>query len=117
MEATFAAASQLAEKQYELEETHADLEVSATVSDVVQERLGKITKVMVGAAQNLVKLHHENEAVLYHNIEAGRRAVDLCSHAMESNGTAAEHAHATAAPEGTCSSAQRGDHGISMPTL
>ena len=55
MEATFAAASQLAEKQYELEETHADLEVSATVSDVVQERLGKITKVMVGAAQNLVK--------------------------------------------------------------
>ena len=88
MEATFAAAAQLAEKQYELEETHADLEVSATVSDVVQERLGKITKVMVGAAQNLVKLHHENEAVLDHNIEAGRRAVDLCSHAMESNCTA-----------------------------
>ena len=55
MEATFATASHLAEKQYELEETHADLEVSATVSDVVQERLGKITKVMVGAAQNLVK--------------------------------------------------------------
>ena len=86
MEATFAAAAQLAEKQYELEETHADLKVSATVSDVVQERLGKITKVMVGAVQNLVKLHHENEAVLDHNIEAGRRAVDLCSHAMQSYG-------------------------------
>ena len=88
MEATFAAASQLAEQQYELEETHADLEVSATLNDVAQERLGKITPVMVGAVQNLVKLHHENEAVLDHNIEAGRRAVDLCSHAMQSNCTA-----------------------------
>ena len=55
MEATFAAAAQLAEKQYKLEETHADLKVTATVSDAVQERLRKITKVMVGAAQNLVK--------------------------------------------------------------
>ena len=55
MEATFAATSQLAEQQYELEETHADLKVSATVSDAVQERLGKITKVMVGVAENLVK--------------------------------------------------------------
>ena len=88
MEATFAAAAQLAEKQYELEETHADPKVSVTVSDVVQERLGNITKVLVRAAQNFEKLHHENEAVLYHNIAAGRRAVDLCSHAMQSICTA-----------------------------
>ena len=66
MEATFAAAAQLAEKQYELEETHADPKVSVTVSDAVQERLGNITKVLVRAARNFEKLHHANEAVLYH---------------------------------------------------
>ena len=66
-------------KQKSLEIANADVEDAAASAFDVMERLNTVTNVISCSVSTLKSLKHEVEGVLVSSMEAGRKAVNLCT--------------------------------------